>query len=111
MTDVETVAAPGAAEAGEASPGARSGLPRRRIARLAVLLAVFVCAACGLVYELALVALGSYLIGDSVGQASIVLSLMVFAMGIGALAAKPLQQRAALAFAGVEIVLALLGGL
>lgn len=84
---------------------------RQRLARFGVLLAVFVCAACGLVYELALVALGSYLVGDTVGQASIVLSLMVFAMGLGALAAKPLQRRAAEAFAAVEIVLALLGGL
>ncbi|SDD95215.1 spermidine synthase [Actinokineospora iranica] len=72
---------------------------------------MFVCAACGLVYELALVALGSYLIGDTVGQASIVVSLMVFAMGVGALAAKPLQRRAAVSFAVVELVLALLGGL
>ncbi len=72
---------------------------------------MFVCAACGLVYELALVALGSYLIGDTITQASIVLSLMVFAMGLGALAAKPLQRRAEAAFASVEILLALLGGL
>ncbi|MEV1288371.1 polyamine aminopropyltransferase [Micromonospora sp. NPDC049679] len=85
--------------------------PRWRPARAAVLVAVFVCAACGLVYELALVALGSYLIGDTVGQASIVLGVMVFAMGIGALAAKPLQGRAAAAFAAVELLLALLGGL
>ncbi|MBQ0927994.1 polyamine aminopropyltransferase [Saccharopolyspora endophytica] len=85
--------------------------PRGRTARFAVLVAVFVCAACGLVYELALVALGSYLIGDTIGQASIVLSLMVFAMGIGALAAKPLQPWAAAAFAGIELLLALLGGL
>ena len=83
---------------------------RRRAARAAVLAAVFVCAACGLVYELALVALGSYLIGDTVGQASIVLGVMVFAMGVGALAAKPLQRWAAPAFATVEITLALLGG-
>ncbi|MFR9728523.1 polyamine aminopropyltransferase [Saccharopolyspora sp. MS10] len=85
--------------------------PRGRAARIAVLVAVFLCAACGLVYELALVALGSYLIGDTVGQASIVLSLMVFAMGVGALAAKPLQRWAAPAFAGIEVLLALLGGL
>ncbi|MCX2733695.1 polyamine aminopropyltransferase [Saccharopolyspora sp. NFXS83] len=85
--------------------------PRGRAARTAVLVAVFLCAACGLVYELALVALGSYLIGDTVGQASIVLSLMVFAMGVGALAAKPLQRWAAAAFAAVEVLLALLGGL
>ncbi|GAB3282520.1 polyamine aminopropyltransferase [Parasphingorhabdus pacifica] len=87
------------------------GEPHGRLARVTVLLAVFVCAACGLVYELALVALGSYLVGDTVGQASIVLSLMVFAMGVGALAAKPLQRWAAAAFAAVEILLALLGGL
>src|SRR5215510_4197883 len=82
----------------------------RRPARAAVLAAVFVCAACGLVYELALVALGSYLIGDAVGQASIVLGVMVFAMGLGALATKPLQSRAAVAFGAVELALALLGG-
>ena len=75
-----------------------------------MLATVFVCAACGLVYELALVALGSYLIGDTVGQASIVLGVMVFAMGVGALAAKPLQPWAAAAFAAVELALALLGG-
>lgn len=82
-----------------------------RVARGAVLAAVFVCAACGLVYELALVALGSYLIGDTVGQASITLGVMVFAMGVGALAAKPLQRRAAASFAVVELALALLGGM
>lgn len=82
-----------------------------RFGRAAVLAAVFVCAACGLVYELALVALGSYLIGDAVGQASITLGVMVFAMGVGALAAKPLQRRAAVSFALVELTLALLGGM
>jgi spermidine synthase len=76
-----------------------------------VLAAVFTCAACGLVYELALVALGSYLMGNSVTQASIVLSVMVFAMGVGSLAAKPLQSRPVAAFAIVEGALALLGGL
>ncbi|WP_434742354.1 polyamine aminopropyltransferase [Micromonospora sp. SH-82] len=85
--------------------------PYWRLARSAVLLAVFVCAACGLVYELALVALGSYLVGDTVGQASIVLGVMVFAMGVGALAAKPFQNRAAAVFAAIELALALLGGL
>ncbi|GGT87478.1 polyamine aminopropyltransferase [Actinomadura citrea] len=81
-----------------------------RAARALVLAAVFACAACGLVYELALVALGSYLVGNSVTQASIVLSVMVFAMGVGSLAAKPLQGRAVVAFAVVEGVLALIGG-
>ena len=81
------------------------------MARTGLLATVFVCAACGLVYELALVALGSYLIGDTAAQASIVLGVMVFAMGIGALAAKPLQRNAARNFAIIELTLALFGGL
>ncbi|MFI6287261.1 polyamine aminopropyltransferase [Streptomyces sp. NPDC051018] len=78
--------------------------------RYLVLLVVFVCAACGLVYELELVALASYLIGDSVTQASVVLSLMVFAMGIGSLLAKRLRCRAAFGFGLLELALALVGG-
>ncbi|MFI0238289.1 polyamine aminopropyltransferase [Streptomyces sp. NPDC016845] len=78
--------------------------------RFLVLVCVFVCAACGLVYELELVALASYLMGDSVTQASVVLSFMVFAMGLGSLAAKRLRPRAAAGFGLVEAALALVGG-
>ncbi|MEU1269891.1 polyamine aminopropyltransferase [Streptomyces sp. NPDC005799] len=78
--------------------------------RFLVLACVFVCAACGLVYELELVALASYLIGDSVTQASVVLSVMVFAMGIGSLVAKRLRRLAAAGFGAIEAVLALTGG-
>lgn len=81
-----------------------------RTGRFLVLAGVFICAACGLVYELELVALASYLIGDSVTQASVVLSVMVFAMGIGSLLAKRLRCRAAAGFGLVEAVLALVGG-
>lgn len=82
-----------------------------RTGRFLVLAGVFVCAACGLVYELELVALASYLIGDSVTQASVVLSVMVFAMGIGSLLAKRLRCRAAVGFGLIEAALALIGGL
>ncbi|MFJ7180370.1 polyamine aminopropyltransferase [Streptomyces massasporeus] len=78
--------------------------------RFLVLTGAFVCAACGLVYELELVALASYLMGDSVTQASVVLSVMVFAMGIGSLAAKQLRRLAAAGFGAVEATLALVGG-
>ncbi|MET8767651.1 polyamine aminopropyltransferase [Streptomyces sp. NPDC004658] len=78
--------------------------------RFLVLVCVFVCAACGLVYELELVAFASYLMGDSVTQASVVLSVMVFAMGIGSLGAKRLRCHAAAGFGAVESVLALIGG-
>lgn len=81
------------------------------LGRALVLASVFVCAACGLVYELELVALASTLAGDSVKQASVVLSVMVFAMGVGSLLAKRLRCRAAIGFALVEAVLALFGGL
>ncbi|MEV0253155.1 polyamine aminopropyltransferase [Streptomyces sp. NPDC050732] len=81
-----------------------------RTGRFLVLVGVFVCAACGLVYELELVALAAYLIGDSVTQASVVLSVMVFAMGIGSLLAKRLRRRAAAWFGLVEAALALVGG-
>lgn len=78
--------------------------------RYLVLMAVFICAACGLVYELELVALASYLIGDSVTQASVVLSVMVFAMGVGSLLAKRLSCHAAVGFGLLEAALALIGG-
>ncbi|MCH0559776.1 polyamine aminopropyltransferase [Streptomyces sp. MUM 16J] len=100
-----------------APPGAPSSwtgpalLPvRPGTGRFLVLVCVFVCAACGLVYELELVAFASYLIGDSVTQASVVLSVMVFAMGVGSLGAKRLRWRAAAGFGAVEAVLALVGG-
>ncbi|GGS85951.1 polyamine aminopropyltransferase [Streptomyces chromofuscus] len=83
---------------------------RQSTGRFLVLAGVFVCAACGLVYELELVALASYLIGDSVTQASVVLSVMVFAMGVGSLAAKRLRRHAAAGFGAVEATLALVGG-
>ncbi|MGW4026542.1 polyamine aminopropyltransferase [Streptomyces sp. NPDC005009] len=94
-----------------AAPSRSPAVRPTRGARFLLLFAVFLCAACGLVYELALTALGSYLIGNSVLQTSVVISVMVFAMGLGSLAAKPLRRRAVGAFALVEGVLALVGGL
>ncbi|NUV64764.1 polyamine aminopropyltransferase [Streptomyces sp. CAI-85] len=93
------------------SRGRPARLPvRPDTGRFLVLTCVFVCAACGLVYELELVALASYLMGDSVTQASVVLSVMVFAMGLGSLAAKRLRRFAAAGFGALEIALALIGG-
>ncbi|MQM24457.1 polyamine aminopropyltransferase [Glycomyces albidus] len=83
---------------------------RVRLARFGLLATAFAVSACGLVYELALITLGSYLVGNTAQQASIVLAVMVCAMGLGALAAKPLRRWPALAFAAVELALALLGG-
>jgi spermidine synthase len=94
----------------EAAPPKTLTARRVRLARFGLLATAFAVSACGLVYELALITLGAYLVGNTAQQASIVLSVMVFAMGLGALAAKPLRRWPALSFAVVELALALLGG-
>ncbi|MGW1379594.1 polyamine aminopropyltransferase [Streptomyces sp. NPDC002446] len=109
MIDPPESAFTGALGPPEAMTPARLPVPAG-LGRLLVLVVVFVCAACGLVYELELVALATYLVGDSVTQASVVLSVMVFAMGVGALLAKRLRCRAAVGFGAVEAGLALVGG-
>ena len=79
--------------------------------RAVLFAAAFACAACGLVYELALITLGSHLIGNTIHQTSVVLSVMVFCMGIGSLLAKRLRHRPLSAFMAIEAALALVGGL
>ena len=54
-----------------------------RPAEVALLVSVFVVAACGLVYELAAGTLASYLLGDSILQFSTVIGTYLFAMGVG----------------------------
>ncbi|MER7486864.1 polyamine aminopropyltransferase [Streptomyces sp. NPDC126497] len=114
MIEPQAPAPPGSAPSREGSDGDAGStlrLPvRQGTGRFLVLAGVFVCAACGLVYELELVALATYLMGDSVTQASVVLSVMVFAMGLGSLAAKRLRRHAAAWFGAVEAALALVGG-
>jgi spermidine synthase len=72
---------------------------------------VLLVAVCGFVYELVIIALGTYLFGNSIFQVSIVLAAFVSSMGLGSLAAKPLQRRPVEAFVLVEAAVALLGGL
>ncbi|MGW2046555.1 polyamine aminopropyltransferase [Streptomyces sp. NPDC001858] len=111
MIEPHAPAPPGVRPDGEPPWRGPAPLPvRPDTGRFLVLACVFVCAACGLVYELELVALASYLMGDSVTQASVVLSVMVFAMGIGSLAAKRLRRFAAAGFGALEATLALVGG-
>lgn len=72
---------------------------------------VLLVAVCGFVYELVIIALGTYLFGNSIFQVSIVLAAFVSAMGLGSLAAKPLQRRPVTGFVLVEAAVALVGGL
>lgn len=85
--------------------------PRIAPAELALLVSVFVVAACGLVYELAAGALASYLLGDSVLQFSTVIGCYLFAMGLGSWASKFVERQLVAQFLRIELLVGLIGGL
>lgn len=72
---------------------------------------VLLLATCGLVYELLAGTLGSYLLGDSVTQFSLVIGLYLSAMGVGAWLSKHIDGNLARRFIEVELCVALVGGL
>jgi spermidine synthase len=83
---------------------------RVRPARTLLLGMVLLVAVCGFVYELVIIAMGTYLLGNSVLQVSLVLAAFVSSMGLGSLLAKPLLRAPVLTFALVECAVALVGG-
>ena len=94
-----------------AAAAVSAAAPAGRRRRAVLLGTVLLVAACGFVYELVIIALGTYLFGNSIFQVSIVLATFVSAMGVGSLLAKPLLRRPAEAFVVVEALVALIGGL
>jgi spermidine synthase len=76
----------------------------------ALLVAVLLIAACGLVYELVAGALASYLLGDSVTQFSTVIGTYLFAMGIGSWLSRFVVRNVAARFVGIELLVGLVGG-
>jgi spermidine synthase len=76
----------------------------------ALYLNVFVVAICGLVYELLAGTLGSYLLGDSVTQFSLVIGLYLSAMGGGAWLSRRLESQLARRFVDIELAVAVVGG-
>ena len=78
---------------------------------VALLAAVFVVAACGLVYELAAGALASYLLGDSVLQFSTVIGTYLFAMGVGSWLSRLIERQLVAQFLKIELLVATIGGL
>ncbi|AKK11697.1 polyamine aminopropyltransferase [Corynebacterium uterequi] len=75
-----------------------------------LLISVAICAACGLIYELALLTLSTSVNGGSVVETSLIVAGYVAALGLGALAAKPFLDRPASTFLLVEAALGLVGG-
>lgn len=71
---------------------------------------VLVIATCGLVYELVVGALASYLLGDSITQFSTVIGVYLFAMGIGAWLSGFIERGVPQRFVEIELAVALVGG-
>jgi spermidine synthase len=79
--------------------------------RAVLLAAVAACAACGIIYELALLTLSASLNGGGIVATSLIVAGYIAALGAGALLAKPLLAHAAIAFIAVEALLGIVGGL
>ncbi|AWH91987.1 polyamine aminopropyltransferase [Dietzia lutea] len=94
----------------EADPAGQSTPRAGRWWRPVVLASVAACAACGLIYELALLTLATTVQGGGIVATSLVVAGYVAALGLGALLAKPFVERAASSFIAVEATLGLVGG-
>jgi spermidine synthase len=79
--------------------------------RALLLAAVAACAACGIIYELALLTLSASLNGGGIVATSLIVAGYIAALGAGALLVKPLLARAAITFIAVEALLGIIGGL
>src|SRR5271163_4620410 len=79
--------------------------------RAVLLAAVAACAACGIVYELALLTLSASLNGGGIVATSLIVAGYIAALGAGALLVKPLLRHAAITFIAVEALLGIIGGL
>src|ERR1700721_505078 len=79
--------------------------------RAVLLAAVAACAACGIIYELALLTLSASLNGGGIVAPSLIVAGYIAALGAGALLVKPLLRHAAITFIAVEALLGIVGGL
>ncbi len=75
-----------------------------------LLVTVFIIAICGLVYELIIGTLSSYLFGNTVTHFSITIGLFLSAMGIGSFASRRINDSLLGWFIGVELSVGLVGG-
>lgn len=87
-------------------PNPDAGPPPRVL--FAMVLAI---ATSGLVYELCMAAVGSYLLGDTVHRFSLVIGTYLSALGVGAYLSRFVDRRLAQTFIDVEFLTALIGGL
>jgi spermidine synthase len=72
---------------------------------------VLVIATAGLIYELAIATVASYLLGDTVTQFSLVIGVYLSALGLGAYLSRYIDRDLTTTFVRVEFATALIGGL
>jgi spermidine synthase len=75
-----------------------------------LLLAVFVIATCGLIYELVAGTLASYLLGDSIMQFSTIIGVYLFSMGVGSYLSKYFNTSLLAWFIKIELLVGAIGG-
>lgn len=76
-----------------------------------LLVSILIVALCGIVYELIISTVSSYLLGNSVWQFSLTIGIFMFAMAIGAFLTKLLNERHIENFISIEIAISIVGGL
>ena len=86
-----------------------SDLPQAKAAIL--LLSIAIVALCGIVYELIIGTVSTYLLGNSVYQFSITIGFFMFAMGIGSYLSQFIRKNLIQNFIYVEVILAIVGGI
>lgn len=90
-------------------PEPATALSHRQIAVL--LSTVLIVAVCGIVYELIIATVSTYLVGNSVYQFSITIGLFMLAMGVGSYLTKFIQRDLIDRFVLIEIAISLVGGI
>jgi spermidine synthase len=81
-----------------------------RTAGIVLVVAIFLLAICGLVYELIAGTLSSYLLGDSVTQFSLVIGIFLTAMGVGSYFSQHIRGNLLTWLVGVELAVGVIGG-
>ncbi|MEI6945897.1 polyamine aminopropyltransferase [Paraflavisolibacter sp. H34] len=84
--------------------------PKDNSAQWLLLVAVFIIATCGLIYELVAGTLASYLLGDSVTQFSTIIGVYLFSMGVGSFLSRYFQHDLLRWFIRIELLIGLVGG-
>jgi spermidine synthase len=84
---------------------------QERTEALTLLGSVFLVAACGLIYELLIATISSYLLGSSVTQFSLCIGTFIGSMGLGSYVSQYVTRDLLRLFLVVEIALAVIGGI